>query len=89
MQLNKRLRQLPPLITGQLWHAQIEAITNLEKSLAQNRPRALIQMATGSGKTFTAVNFVYRLTVHDGCFSWSIEAISETKRLRNFSNSLP
>ena len=34
---------------------------NLEKSLAQDRPRALIQMATGSGKTFTAVNFIYRL----------------------------
>ena len=25
------------------------------------RPRALIQMATGSGKTFTAVSFIYRL----------------------------
>ena len=34
---------------------------NLEYSLADNRPRALIQMATGSGKTFTAVNVVYRL----------------------------
>ena len=40
---------------------QIEAIQNLEKSLADNRPRSLIQMATGSGKTFTAVNFCYRL----------------------------
>ncbi len=29
---------------------------NLEASLAANRPRALIQMATGSGKTFTAAN---------------------------------
>jgi type I restriction enzyme, R subunit len=65
-QLNKRLREMPPLITGQLWHAQIEAIQNLEKSLAENRPRALIQMATGSGKTFTAVNFVYRLIKHAG-----------------------
>jgi type I restriction enzyme R subunit len=33
---------------------QFQAITNLERSLAANRPRALIQMATGSGKTFTA-----------------------------------
>lgn len=65
-QLNRRLREMPPLIIGQLWHAQIEAIQNLEKSLAQNRPRALIQMATGSGKTFTAVNFVYRLIKHAG-----------------------
>src|ERR1051326_3742856 len=39
----------------------IEAIRNLEKSLAANKRRALIQMATGSGKTYTAVNFVYRL----------------------------
>src|SRR5438552_6615217 len=39
----------------------IEAIRNLEKSVAANKRRALIQMATGSGKTYTAVNFVYRL----------------------------
>ena len=52
---------MPPLITKDLWDAQVEAITNLEKSLAQDKPRALIQMATGSGKTFTAVNAVYRL----------------------------
>src|SRR5207248_3432937 len=47
--------------TTNLWSAQIEAIRNLEKSLAVNKRRALIQMATGSGKTYTAVNFVYRL----------------------------
>src|SRR6266550_9156545 len=40
---------------------RFEAIRNLEKSLAANKRRALIQMATGSGKTYTAVNFVYRL----------------------------
>jgi type I restriction enzyme R subunit len=44
-----------------LWPAQITAIRNLEASLAQNKPRALIQMATGSGKTFTAISFIYRL----------------------------
>ncbi|MGE3152322.1 MAG: DEAD/DEAH box helicase family protein [Nitrospiraceae bacterium] len=55
------LRQLPPLKTEGLWPAQITAIQNLETSLAQDRPRALIQMATGSGKTFTAINFIYRL----------------------------
>ena len=37
------------------------AIRNLEASLAEDRPRALIQMATGSGKTFTAANIAYRL----------------------------
>lgn len=40
---------------------QINAITNLEKSFKNNKPRALIQMATGSGKTFTAITFIYRL----------------------------
>ena len=59
--LRKRLQQLPVLKTEGLWPAQITAINNLEKSLAQDRPRALIQMATGSGKTFTAINFIYRL----------------------------
>ncbi len=44
-----------------MWPPQARAIRNLEASLAADRPRALIQMATGSGKTFTAVNFVYRL----------------------------
>ena len=48
-------------MTNGLWSAQIEAIENLERSLAQDRPRALIQMATGSGKTFTAVSFIYHL----------------------------
>ncbi|MEN8264610.1 MAG: type I restriction-modification enzyme R subunit C-terminal domain-containing protein [Nitrospirota bacterium] len=52
---------MPPLNEEGLWPAQIKAINNLETSLTENRPRALIQMATGSGKTFTAVNFIYRL----------------------------
>jgi type I restriction enzyme R subunit len=59
--LRGRLQHLPPLIEEGLWPAQIQAIKNLEVSLAQGKPRALIQMATGSGKTFTAANFVYRL----------------------------
>jgi len=59
--LNLRLRHMPELIEEGLWSAQIRAIKNLEKSFAENRPRALIQMATGSGKTFTAISFIYRL----------------------------
>ncbi len=59
--LRGRLRHMPPLITEGLWPPQVEAITNLEESLAADRPRALIQMATGSGKTFTAVTAAYRL----------------------------
>ena len=62
--LRARLQTMPPLITRDLWDAQIEAITNLESSLAQDKPRALIQMATGSGKTFTAVNAIYRVIKH-------------------------
>lgn len=59
--LRSRLQQLPPLNTEGLRDCQIEAITNLERSFAQARPRALIQMATGTGKTYTAVSFIYRL----------------------------
>lgn len=57
--LRHRLRALPELQETGLWPAQFRAITNLEASLAANRPRALIQMATGSGKTFTAANSIY------------------------------
>ncbi|MDT3706097.1 MAG: type I restriction-modification enzyme R subunit C-terminal domain-containing protein [Thiobacillus sp.] len=56
-----RLQHMPPLKEEGLWPAQITAIRNLEKSLKENRPRALIQMATGSGKTFTSISFIYRL----------------------------
>lgn len=58
------LSQQHPLSSDSLWSAQAEAITNLEHSFATDQPRSLIQMATGSGKTFTAVNFVYRLIKH-------------------------
>jgi type I restriction enzyme R subunit len=61
-----RLRRMPPLPRVGLWDCQYEAITNLERSLAENRPRALIQMATGSGKTYMAVSEVYRLIKYGG-----------------------
>lgn len=61
-----RLRQLPPLIEDGLWPAQIVAVRNLEASIKANKPRALIQMATGSGKTFTAISFIYRLIKFGG-----------------------
>jgi type I restriction enzyme R subunit len=60
-QLRANLRALPELRTDGMWPVQIEAVRNLEASLAQNWPRALIQMATGSGKTYTACSFCYRL----------------------------
>ena len=65
-QLAQRLREFPALPVGTLWPAQIDAIHNLEKSFAAGHPRALIQMATGSGKTYTAVNFIYRLVKYGG-----------------------
>ena len=55
---------LPPLNTDGLRGCQIKAINRLEASLKTNKPRALIQMATGSGKTFTAITQVYRLLKH-------------------------
>ncbi len=61
-----RLQSLPPLKEEGLWPAQIIAIRNLEKSLKANKPRALIQMATGSGKTFTSISFIYRLIKFGG-----------------------
>ena len=59
--LRKRLTEFPKLENEKLWPAQKTAILNMEKSLFGAKPRALIQMATGSGKTFTAVNMCYRL----------------------------
>jgi type I restriction enzyme R subunit len=64
--LRAGLRNMPPLEKGMLWDVQARAIRNLEASLAEGRPRALVQMATGSGKTFMAVNLVYRLIKHAG-----------------------
>jgi type I restriction enzyme R subunit len=66
--LRARLRELPDCKLNKtgLWDAQVEAITNLEHSLADDRPRALVQMATGSGKTFTAVSSIYRLIKFGG-----------------------
>ncbi|OAN87866.1 restriction endonuclease subunit R [Marinobacter sp. EhC06] len=59
--LRARLQDFPPLNTTGLRDCQITAITNLEESLKQDKPRALVQMATGSGKTFTAITSSYRL----------------------------
>jgi type I restriction enzyme, R subunit len=62
--LRARLRAMPPLEEGRLWEVQATAIRNIEESLHDDRPRALVQMATGSGKTFTAANLSYRLVRH-------------------------
>jgi type I restriction enzyme R subunit len=62
--LRARLKSMPtayPLATAGMRDCQIEAINGLEQSFAENRPRALIHMATGAGKTFTACALTYRL----------------------------
>ncbi len=62
--LRYRLAQMPfahRLATNGMRNCQIEAITGLEQSFARDQPRALIHMATGAGKTFTACAFTYRL----------------------------
>lgn len=59
--LRSRFLDLPELETNGLRDCQIEAISGIEKSLKRNEPRALLQMATGSGKTFTAVTQIFRL----------------------------
>lgn len=64
--LRQRLRNLPALDTAGLRECQIKAIEGLEQSLAKHDPRALIQMATGAGKTFTACTFSWRLLKHAG-----------------------
>ncbi|WP_299462851.1 DEAD/DEAH box helicase family protein [uncultured Microscilla sp.] len=62
--LRGNLLDMPALDTTGLRPAQIVAINNLETSFKENRPKALIQMATGAGKTFTAATFIYRLLKH-------------------------
>ena len=59
--LRYNLQTLPVLERQGLRDCQIEAIAKLEESFAKDYPRALIQMATGSGKTYTAVSLAYRL----------------------------
>jgi type I restriction enzyme, R subunit len=64
--LRGRVHYMPPLQAPDLWDVQRRAVFNLEESLKQDRPRALIQMATGSGKTYTAITAAYRLIKFGG-----------------------
>lgn len=59
--LRGRLNDLPALPSLGLRDCQIKAINNLEDSFKHFHPRALVQMATGSGKTYTAITSIYRL----------------------------
>ncbi len=69
--LRERLQHLPILNPDKLPAKELHlrdcqeiAITNLEASFKADRPRALIQMATGAGKTYTAITSIYRLLKH-------------------------
>lgn len=59
--LRARLGRLRPVAPDGLRRIQVEAINRVEGSMVRNHPRALAQMATGSGKTFMAANLAYRL----------------------------
>lgn len=64
--LRNNLKNFPLFNTNGFRKCQIDAIENLEKSFGENKPRALIQMATGSGKTYTAITSIYRLLKYTG-----------------------
>lgn len=59
--VRNNLKRLPPLDETGFRKCQIKAIRGLDDSFANNRPHALVQMATGAGKTFTAITAAYRL----------------------------
>ena len=59
--IRNNMKRFPPLDETGFRKCQINAIRNLDNSFAENRPKALVQMATGAGKTFTAITAAYRL----------------------------
>ena len=59
--IRNNMKHFPVFDTTGFRKCQITAIRNLDTSFAENRPKALVQMATGAGKTFTAITAAYRL----------------------------
>ena len=59
--IRNHMKHFPVFDTTGFRKCQITAIQNLDASFADNRPKALVQMATGAGKTFTAITAAYRL----------------------------
>src|SRR6185503_13612484 len=64
--LRARLRAMPPVELPGMWPNKVQAVVNIEHSLFNDRPRALIEMATGTGKTLLAVTSIYRLIKFGG-----------------------
>lgn len=59
--IRNNMKMFPDFDTSGFRDCQIKAIQNLDTSFSENRPKALVQMATGAGKTFTAITAAYRL----------------------------
>ncbi len=59
--IRNNMKSFPEFDSTGFRKCQITAIENLDKSFSENRPKALVQMATGAGKTFTAITAAYRL----------------------------
>ncbi len=59
--IRNNMKRFPEFDPTGFRKCQITAIENLDASFADNRPKALVQMATGAGKTFTAITAAYRL----------------------------
>ncbi|MDT8448437.1 MAG: DEAD/DEAH box helicase family protein [bacterium] len=64
--LRGHFHSLPALVTEPLRECQIKAINKIEASMAKGKQKALVHMATGSGKTFMACNLSWRLIKHAG-----------------------
>ena len=77
--IRNNLKRMPKLLTRGFRDCQIAALNNLDKSFAENRPKALVQMATGAGKTFTAITASYRLLKH--CKFKRILFLADTRSL--------
>ena len=59
--IRNNMKRFPEFDATGFRKCQITAIGNLDAFFADNRPKALVQMATGAGKTFTAITAAYRL----------------------------
>lgn len=59
--IRNNMKHFPTLDETGFRKCQVNAIKELDNSFAENRPKALVQMATGAGKTFTAITAAYRL----------------------------
>jgi hypothetical protein len=87
-----RLQHLPALKTEGLWPAQIKAIQNLEQSLKENRPRALIQMGErrvkeprtpAQGRSGVVVTIRWMFTPLNGQTKEGLPWACEWSRMRN------